>query len=68
MCGEELMKELQPPVSHQPYNMESYGVVDFCQLQTQGFAPGERQIVSDRRSCDPIWNGACGSRICPHAR
>ena len=42
----------------------------FCQLQNQGFAPGEGQIEWDQPSqytaalYDPIWNMACGSRLC----
>ena len=39
-------------------------------MQSQGFAPGEGQIELDRlsqhtaTSHDPIWNAACGSKIC----
>ena len=50
------------------------GSVKVCKLQSWIFAPGERQIESNQlsqhtaASHDPIWNMACGSRICLHAR
>ena len=76
ICGEELTKELQPPVSHQPWRMVEVLLwcVGLCQLQSRGFAPGEEKIKADwlsqhtAASRDPIWNAACGSRICIHAR
>ena len=44
------------------------------QLKRWGFAPGEGQTKSDKlsrytaASHNPIWNVACGSRICTHVR
>ena len=45
-----------------------------CQLQSWGCAPREGQSESEWLSqhtavlCDPIWNVACGSKICTNAR
>ena len=48
MCGDELVKELQPPVNRK--TRLYYGVWDFCRLQSRWFAPGKGQIKSDRLS------------------
>ena len=81
MCDAELVKELQ---QHRITLTVKYGRGSvmvcmchgggFCHLQSQKFAPGERQIQSDRlsqhtaTSCDLIWNAACDtmSRIYAH--
>ena len=60
--SEELLKELQPPESHQPERVVElcYGERGFYQLQSRRFAPCERPIESDRQ-----WRhtAASGTRL-----
>ena len=66
------VREYNTTIKHGGGSVMVFG--GFCQFQSRGFAPGEGQIESDQQSQHstalryPIWNVACGSRVCSHAR